>query len=96
MCSAHAVSSPSGFCLSIQVFGAPPKQPPGPHGPGGEPDQHRHEERRLWGPTPLAAAQSKVQDPAEGQDPPDGIAQLPAQDVPRSQPWQARKVEYSI
>lgn len=37
----------TGIPVSVQVFGAPPQQPRGPHGPGGEPDQHRHEERRL-------------------------------------------------
>lgn len=85
----------SGTPVSIQVFGAPPQQPRRPHGPGSEPDQHRHEERRLRGPAPLAAAQPQVQAPAEGQEPPDGLPQLAAQDVPRPQPQQARKVEYS-
>lgn len=73
---------------SLQMFGAASEQPPGPDGSGSEPDQHRHEERRLRGAAPLAAPQSQVQAAAEGPDPPDGIAHFPAQDVSGFRPRQ--------
>lgn len=86
-CAPHAPPT-----VPIQVFGAPPEQPPGPDGSGSEPDQHRHEERGLRGAAPLAAPQPQVQAAAEGEDPPDGVARLPTQDVSGSQPRQKRKV----
>lgn len=90
-CVLHASPSPPPT-VPIQVFGAPPEQPPGPDGSGSEPDQHRHEERGLRGAAPLAAPQPQVQAAAEGEDPPDGVARLPTQDVSGSQPQQKRKV----
>lgn len=52
-------------CMCVQVSGAPPQQPPGPHGPGSEPDQHGHEAGSGRGTAELVKAQPQIQASSE-------------------------------
>ncbi len=59
--------------MCVQVSGAPPQQPPGPHGPGSEPDQHGYEAGSVWGTAELDKAQPQIQATSEEPDKPAGL-----------------------
>lgn len=63
-------------CMCVQVSGAPPQQPSGPHGPGSEPDQHGHEAGRVWGAAWLDKAQPQIQASSEEPHAPAGLTWL--------------------
>lgn len=65
-------------CMCVQVSGAPPQQPPGPHGPGSEPDQHGHEAGSVRGAAGLDKAQPQIQASSEEPHAPAGLTWLAA------------------
>lgn len=62
--------------MCVQVSRTPPQQPPGPHGPGSEPDQHGHEAGSVWGAAELDKAQPQIQASSEEPHTPAGLTQL--------------------